>query len=300
MSTKLLFKITLLISFFVMNIGYSQEETMLVAGSGNKNISMITKKGDILWSHSLEKGEECNSISILENGDILYSFKKGAKIIDKEHNVKWEYIGSEAGEVQLAMQLENGDILIGQCSSPSKILEFSREGILKKEVTFDLQIKKAHGQFRKITKTIAGTYLIPVMSKGCVIEINEDGKLLKTLKTGGNPFSVCVLKNNNWLISLGDAHKLIEVNPKTDEIVWEVNQEDIVGAPLNFVAQLIRLENGNTIICNWLGHLKGSTKIYPSLIEINTDKKLIWSLKKNDKVGKISTLDPKTDLKYWR
>ena len=80
---------------------------------------------------------------------------------------------------------------------------------------------------------------------------------------------------------------MIEVD-RQDKIVWEVNQSDIPGVMLGFAAGVVRLPNGNTIICNWTGH-GGVSKDQSLAFEITRDKKLVWELK-NPKLKLISSI----------
>jgi hypothetical protein len=74
--------------------------------------------------------------------------------------------------------------------------------------------------------------------------------------------------------------------------VWEVKENDVPGNPLAFASGLQRLANGNTVICNWQGHIDGGTS--PQVFEITRDKKVVWEVR-DAKLGWISNiqiLDP--------
>ena len=107
-------------------------------------------------------------------------------------------------------------------------------------------------QFRQVRKTPAGTYLVTYQRDGGPAEeYDGDGKLLRTLPCGR--FVAIRLPDGNTLIACGDNHRIIEVDA-TNNIVWHVEETDIPGNQLLFVAGLQRLPNGNTVLCNWLGH----------------------------------------------
>ena len=59
---------------------------------------------------------------------------------------------------------------------------------------------------------------------------------------------------------------------------------------LQFVLGINRLENGNTIVCNWLGwDAKG--KGVP-LFEVTKDKKVVWQVADTKLIGTINYIQP--------
>jgi hypothetical protein len=280
-------QLSILLSIFCI-FSCKNPQEFLAGGSGWKEIVKANTNGEIVWRHSIGNGSECNSVAQLKDGNIIYSYKKGAKVVDENHKVIWEYNAPQGTELQSASETKEGNYLLGQCGNPTKIFEFTPKGKLAVEVSFDTGIKNPHAQTRKVSKTNKGTYLVPLFATRSVREYNKQGELVNEVKIGGNPFCAKELKNGNWLVGCGDAHRLIEINPQTKEIVWEVKQNDIKGARLAFVAELIPLDNGNVIVCNWTGHDKNGAKT-PKLFEINRDKQLIWKLEEKSEFGKIST-----------
>ncbi len=178
--------------------------------------------------------------------------------------------------------------MLAICGNPSRLVLLDKAGKLEKEQAFDTNIKGIHSQFRQIAKTAQDTYLIPLMGKGCVLELDRDLQILKSIPTGGNPFSVKVLADGNWLVACGDGHKFVEVDPSKGQVVKTVSSEDIAGASLLFVAELIRYENGNTLIANWNGHTKDKTQ--PLLLEIDSSNQLVWRLPLRDDIKNISSV----------
>ena len=284
-------------SLFLMSSCSTTKSNYYIGGSGWSEIALVDMKGTKLWSHQLEKGQECNSVSQFSKDKLLYSFKQGAKLIEKNHEVLWEYKCKAGFEVQSASWTKDGNILLGVCGSPAQVLEFSPTGEKVVAISFDTGIKNHHGQFRKISKTINGNYLIPLLNRKVVFEIDSSGKIIREVKTGVFVFSLQVLKSGNWLLSCGDTHVLREINPNTEEIIWELKENDIPGVPLRFVAEAIRLKSGNTIICNWGGHA-GNKKKVAQVLEIDSDKNLIWKIEDYKNLGNVSTLDIEASPKY--
>jgi hypothetical protein len=146
----------------------------------------------------------------------------------------------------------------------------------------------SHGQFREVRKTPQGTYITSQLD-GKAREFDGNGVLLTTFPCGS--FVGIRLPDGNTLISCGDEHRLIEVNPE-NAIVWQVGQNDIPGNTLFFVAGLQRLPNGNTVVCNWPGHAGGSSQ--PQVVEITRDKKVVWQVRDASLgwISNIEILDP--------
>ena len=103
---------------------------------------------------------------------------------------------------------------------------------------------------------------------------DPDGAVLSSVPVPGNAFGAIRLKNGNTLVSCGDGHRLVEMD-KDAKIVWSIDENELPGIPLRFVAGVQRLPNGNTVVCNWLGH--GFIGNGTHMFEITRDKKVLWT-----------------------
>jgi len=87
------------------------------------------------------------------------------------------------------------------------------------------------------------------------------------------------LANGNTLIA-GNQHGFVrEINPRGD-IVWEVKKGDLPGIALHGIHQVMRLRNGNTVICNWTAGVNQEN--WPKIvqvIEITPDKRVVWAFR---------------------
>jgi hypothetical protein len=114
-------------------------------------------------------------------------------------------------------------------------------------------------------------------------------------KNGGtiSAWDAIRLKNGNTLISGDEYGYVLEVNPK-GEIVWELGKNDLPGYPLDVVQEIGRLDNGNTVISNWVaGNVKSDN--WPStiqIIEVTPAKKVVWALQQwnNPDLGPASSI----------
>lgn len=269
--------------------GLAAQDKILVAGSGNPAISLVDKQtGKVEWRHALEKGEECNSVALTPEGNILYSYKKGAKTVNWAHEVVWDYEVTAAQELQSATLLPDGGILLGICGNPALFVEVDKEGKETHRVAFDLGIAKPHSQFRQVFRLRNGNYLVPLMSARKVMEISRDGSLVKEYEVGGKVFSSLEMSDGNWLLPCGDDHCYVVMDGETGAKVKKVTSVDVTGGAFWFVAQVIELQNKHLLVCNWDGHTKGEVVDVPQLMELDEKGKVVWSLRDKQNVGKVS------------
>lgn len=257
---------------------------MLVAGSATKHIAIVEKDGRISWKHGVKK--ECNQVTMLADGSILYSDKNAASLITQSHDTLWHYKSAANGEIQSASVLDNGSFLLMQNGNPAKLIEINRKGKVKFELEIPTMADNPHRQFRNITKTPQNTYLIPYFKGDKVCEYDKKGNLLRTIDVEGTHFTAKYLKSGNVMIAGGDGHSLTEVDAKGN-IVWQLKENDLPNNILFFVAEFKELPNGNLMIANWGGH--GHKGEQAQLIEVSRDKKVVWSFKNWQDFGPLST-----------
>ena len=264
-------------------------EKLLVSGCGWKQVAILDKKtGEIEWSHPLAAHEDCNDVEITQEGNILYAYTSGARLINREQQTLWDFKAKKGEELFTATQLPSGRYMLAICGTPSRIIELDPHGQPVEELEFDTSITGVHDQFRQIVKTPQNTYLIPLMGKGEVIEMNKEKEVINKVECGGNPFAIQILKNGNWLVSCGDAHYFVEIAPESKHIVRKVGNDDLSNISLLFVAELVRYKNGNTLISNWNGH--SQDKSQPLLIEVDPDNRVVWTLPLHPDIVNISAV----------
>lgn len=265
------------------------QDKILVAGSGNPSLRLVDKQtGKVEWQHALEKGEECNAVALTREGNILYSYKKGAKAVTWNHQVVWNYPAPENTELQSATLLRNGGVLLGICGTPAQFVELDKKGREVHRVTFDLEIEKPHSQFRQVFQLRNKNYLIPVMMGQKVLEVSRKGNLIAEHKVDGRPFSSLELSDGNLLLPCGDNHYYLIIDRKTGKELKRVTAADLEGASLWFVAQVLELRNKHLLICNWGGHTRGSVVNQPQLIELDSDGKAVWTLNDKPNIDNVS------------
>jgi len=277
------------ITIFLCGFRAAAQDKILVAGSGNPFILLVDKQtGKVEWKHSLEKGEECNTVALTKDGNVLYSYKKGAKVVTWDHQVVWDFPAPDKTELQSATILRNGGFLLGICGNPARFIELDKKGRKVNETTFDLGIEKPHSHFRQVFQLKNKNYLIPVMAKRKVIEISRKGKLIAEHKIDGGAFSSLELSDGNLLLPCGDVHYYIVIDRNTGKELKRVTSQEVKGAALWFVAQILELSNKNLLICNWCGHTRGTVVDVPQLIELDREGKAVWTLNDKQNIGLVS------------
>jgi hypothetical protein len=269
-------------------------QKLLLGGSGWDKIVIINKNTkEIEWEHPLEKGWECNSVAATPDGNILFSYARGAKVITREHQEVWNIPAPDTCEMQTARVLPNGNYLLAWVGHPAVIMEVSPKGDILSRTEYETGIEQPHAQFRQVNKNERGNYLIPLFATSDVREVSQDGKLLKATKLEGTPFSTYALSNGNYWVACGDGHSLLEVNLDNGEVARRYGENDIKGARLFFVAQLLPAYGEGLYICNWQGHDKNAKDANsPQLLEIDGNGRVVWSLNDNEKFGMISAISP--------
>lgn len=269
-------------------------QKLLLGGSGWDKIVIINKNTkEIEWEHPLEKGWECNSVAATPDGNILFSYARGAKVITREHQEVWNIPAPDTCEMQTARVLSNGNYLLAWVGHPAVIMEVSPKGDILSRTEYETGIEQPHAQFRQVNKNERGNYLIPLFATSDVREVSQEGKLLKATKLEGTPFSTYALSNGNYWVACGDGHSLLEVNLDNGEVARRYGEHDIKGARLFFVAQLLPAYGEGLYICNWQGHDKNAKDANsPQLLEIDGNGRVVWSLNDNEKFGMISAISP--------
>ena len=104
------------------------------------------------------------------------------------------------------------------------------------------------------------------------------------------------LANGHTLVSGGDVCSVTEFD-KGGKIVWRITKDDFPEVRMAWISGMHRLPNGNTVICNWLGHGKLGQGV--PLVEVTRDKKIVWMFtdSKNTKaVTGVQVLDVGGDV----
>lgn len=286
---KLLFTVAFTV---LITLPALSQQKLLIAGSGWKEVAIVDRtSGKVEWTHPIDratKGEDCNDIEMTRSGDILIACKTAARLVTKEQRVLWEYAVAPGEEVNTATELPKGGFMLGVCGIPARIVTLDKAGKVVREITFDTEIANTHSQFRQVTATKKGTYIVPLMARKEIIELSDDGKVLRRVKLDAGAFSVKVTKDGLWMASCGDAHKIEFINPKSGEPDRVINADDVEGVKMLFVGEIEVLPNGNLLVCNWNGHSKDKNQ--PKLYELDKQNNVVWTLPALSNITNISAV----------
>ena len=268
----------------------TKKEKLIIGGSEWQQIAIIDKaSGKIEWKHELMPEEECNKVEVTPKGHILYAYKQGAKLIDRKHQVIWDYKANEGEELHYA-SYSDGNYVLAICGMPARIVELDNSGSPIMEIMFHTGIPNVNDQFRQIQKTTENTYLIPLMSKNKISELNEKGRFTRSVLTGGSPFSVKLIDDGTWLVSCGEGRMLAEIDPEQKGISKTIDSSDLNFGSFLFVAEAIRYENGNTLIANGSKNGRQNDRSQPLLLEINPSNQIVWRLPLNPEIGNVTSV----------
>lgn len=269
---------------------------------GNGKLVIVAADGSIEWE---KKWGGIHDLHVLPNGNLMV--QRGAHEvveIDREtREVIWSYDsalrnGNEGQpvEVHAFQPLPDGTVMIAE-SGPKRIIEIDREGKLLHSVALQVKHPHPHTDTRLVRKLESGNYLVCHEGDGAVREYaratgqvvwNYDVPLFDREPKGGHGpeafgnkcFAAVRLKSGNTLITTGNGHSVLEVNPAR-EIVWQLTQNELPGVTLAWVTTVEVLPNGNYVLGNC--HAGPGQ---PLLIEIEpTSKKVVWTFDRFESFG---------------
>ena len=252
------------------------QHPMLYIGEGH-NKMFVVNKGKIIWTYQTGGGFEYDDVWMLSNGNILFTRMQYIAEVTPNKELVWRYDAPTGTEIHACQPIGLDKVLFIQNGLPPKLMVVNIK-TKAVELQHDLPAKSltdpktVHGQFRRVRYTAKGTYLVPFLDMGQVVEYDKKFKEIWRYEVK-KPWAAIRLKNGNTLIT-NEADKLtLEVNQKK-ETVWSVKPEDLPEAYRFLNTQTAtRLANGNTIVCSRGGNGKG-----PQLVEVTRDKKVVWVL----------------------
>jgi hypothetical protein len=242
----------------------------------------IVRGGEVVWSYSIPSKEELGDAFLLSNGNIVFSRKVSASEVTPDKKLVWHYDAPSGCEIHTTQPIGLERVLIMQNGDPAKLMVIQKStGRVEKELILPTRNpKNAHGQFRHVRMTKAGTFLVPHMDMGKVVEYDADGKELWSVPAP-SAWAAVRLDDGNTLIS-GNQHGYVREVDSKGEVVWELAQKDVPDIKLYTIQEVSRLANGNTVICNWCPGFVKEKKDWPStvqVLEVTRDKKLVWALR---------------------
>ena len=272
----------------------------IAADSSKNRVAIIDETGKTEWEHKIGP---LHDLHVLPGGNVLLqtSWAEVAEINPANDAIVWQYDAGKrpenAGkrlEIHAFQRLGNGRTMVAE-SGPGNIIELDRD--LKVVHSIALQVSKpdAHRDTRLVRKLDSGNYLVCHEGDGLVREYDPSGKMVWEYAVplfgrkpavghgvdafGNQCFSAIRLTNGNTLIGTGNGHSVLEVT-HAEQIIWSLHQNDLPGIQLAWVTSLQVLPSGNILINNC--HAGPDN---PQLIEVDREKKVVWSFKDFDRFG---------------
>jgi len=284
-------KIALLLSLSILVIVSSctneKKAKLLIAGSGSNCVAIMDKETkSIEWSYPIPEKGECNTAMFTSDGNVLFSYSKGARLIDTLGNTIWDFPEEEEiQEIQTARETEDGYFL-AVCGTPAKFIFLDKQGNKKSETTFDTGIEASHAQFRQANLSKNGNILIPIMGNGSLLEIDREGNIVNKFQLKSGLFCVKEMEDSNLLVA-GEPGVAI-YDRKSGELVKQIITDTLPGIKFGFPTEPLLLSNGHMILSNWQGH--ESVADQALLVEIDASGNEVWVYDDNSKVRFISSV----------
>ena len=241
------------------------------ADAAGGKVAMVSAGGKVEWEFLCKHPQD---VWVMPDGHYVFAHAGG--VMEKLENGRtlWEYNAAPETEVHSCQPLANGNFLLVE-NGPCRLIEVDTMGNIEKEIdlTPPPATVKIHDQFRGVRQSADGHYWVCRKGEHQIEELDAKGKSLRRIPVDGDVHMALKLPDGHLLVALGEGHKIQELDANL-KVVWELGENDVPGNPLRLVTGFQRLPNGNTIVCNYLGH--GFLGKQPQFFEITRDKKVVW------------------------
>lgn len=258
----------------------------LISEHAHDRVAILDKSGEVVWEYTLPHPQD---VWMLPNGNILTTYYQGVREVTPNKEIVWEYKTEKPNEIPNCQPLPDGNVMIGIVGE-CRLIEVNRQGEIVHQVQLSTTEATPHAQFRLCRKTPEGTYLVPFTAEGAVREYDRDGNVLREFPRAASPVCALRLENGNTLISAGG--RLTEYDGN-NQAVWELLEHEIPDIQIGIFAGIRRLENGNTIVCNW-NTQDTADKTGAHVFEVTDDKRVVWQIT-GTHVGQVAQCQPLSD-----
>ena len=260
-------------------------------------VTILNAKGAVEWSWKNRMSQQ-HDLHVLSNGNLLAQTSTSEVVeVNPAQEIVWKYksipVAPSAGpiEVHAFERYPDGFTMIAE-SGNGRLIHVDREGKIVWELKLKIDKPSSHSDTRLVRRTPKGTYLVPHERDGAVREYTPKGEVIWEYRLelagatsgshqghGTSVYSAYRLPSGNTLIGGGNNNRVLEVNPK-GEIVWSIDQNELPGIKLFWVAQLHALPSGNVIVTN--AHAGPD---YPQIFEVTRKKEVVWKFLNWDTFG---------------
>jgi outer membrane protein assembly factor BamB len=252
------------------------EHPMLYFGEGCNTLFLV-RDGRIIWTYSTGKGWEYDDAWVLSNGNVVFSRMSYAEEVTPDKRVVWRMDSPPGTEIHALQPVGLDKVMLVENGLPPRLLVLNvRTGAVLVDHALPAPSltdrATVHGQFRHVRMTAQGTYLVPFLTMGKVVEFDRDFREIWSYAIR-SPWAAVRLHNGNTLISDEKEELVREVSP-AGGTVWEFRLSELPKELAFHGSQsCVRLANGNTLLCSRGDGGKGS-----QLVEVTREKKVVYAM----------------------
>lgn len=222
------------------------------------------------WSVAIPPGSR--DLQRVGEAAVLVSHGNGAAEYDLATGAKRAWAVDRYKDIQTARRLADGKTLLA--SVRGELIELDKDG---KELG-RTRIDQPGLNMRLMRVLQSGNLLIGAKSPSGVLEVTRQGRVVRKWALPGSGYTAELLPTGHILSSLGDEAKVVEMDAGGKVLRHVGGKADHPRAGLDFCSGWERLANGNIVMVNWLGHLKGqAARGRPHLVEFSPDNRIAWT-----------------------
>lgn len=235
---------------------------------------------------------------VLQDGRIVLTLSKSSKYpggavveINRDGNEQLIWNGTQS-EVNSAQPTKDGTFVITEAGPNPRLLEVNGEGKVLLEFPLQCQKPNHHMQTRMARKLPDGTFLVPHLLDFAVKQYDKKGAVLNTIDTSVKgdaqraihtwPFTAIRHGDGQTLVCCTNGNRVVDFDA-SGKVVWELTNEDLPGPWLQDPCGGQVLPNGNVVITSYAAGSKDPKS--PKLIEVNREKKVVWTYTDGQAVG---------------
>ena len=246
-------------------------------------IMVIGRDGQVKWEYPAQ--QVCD-LWVLDGGNFLFTVGHGVMEVNREKKVVFKY--ETASEVFSCQRLPDGNTLVAETTAGRLVIVDPVGKVVKEIPLLQPGEKGSHGYAANVRQLANGHFMVAIYQGQLVREYDSNGKVLMQVPAPSGGRVVVGLADGHTLIGTADSTadpSFFEVDA-TGKVTWKFSNADLPGKELRHVCGIHRLPNGNTVICNYLGH--GQFGKAPHLIEITPEKKVVWTYENHKDVRSMT------------
>ena len=258
--------------------------TYIVGADGKKTWKYPHSTRDGYW---LSDGTIVLTLSRIKN-----KYPGGAVVqVSPDNKEKLIWKGTQA-EVNSVHPTDDGTFVLTEAGKKPRLLEVDDTGKILVEFPLQCQKENNHLQTRMARKLADGTYLVPHLLDFSITNYDATGNVLSKIDTtvpGDTkrkihswPFTAIRHGDGHTLACCTNGNRVVDFDAD-GKIVWQLTNADLPGPWLQDPCGGQVLPNGNVVIACYAAGRKNVKS--PKLVEVNRDKKVVWTYSDGQKFG---------------